>query len=120
MIEHTMTYYSCEYCGCEGIKSTIERHESYCPSNPLVKARFQTYVGRCFTNGRYFYRLAGLSEEGMKVISVFFDEPRETFIMRAEIRSLEDIEAFEEDYEEISIMDYLSILDKMFRKVRKW
>lgn len=120
MIEHTTTYYSCEYCGCEGIKSTIERHESYCTRNPLVKARFQSYVGRCFTNGKYFYRLANLSEEGMKVISVFFDEPKEIFITRAEVRPLADIEALGEDYEEISVTDYLSILDKMFKKVRKW
>lgn len=120
MIEHTTTYYSCEYCGCEGLKSRIENHERYCSCNPSVIARFQSYVGRCFTNGKYFYRLTGLSEEGMKVISVFFDETKETFIMRAEIRSLENIEAFEEDCEEISVMDYLSILDKMFRKVRKW
>ena len=120
MKERIETYYSCDYCGCEGTKETIEYHESYCSHNPYTRARFQPYVGKCYRNGNYTIRYSALTEEGMKIISVLFDRAREMAVVRTEIWDLDKVEDYAEDYEEIPVTDYISMLDNVFKAVRKW
>ena len=56
----------------------------------------------------------------MKVISVLFDRAREMAVVRTEIWNLDNVEGHAEDYEEIPVTDYISLLDNVFKTVRKW